>query len=340
MPYYLAPYIGTGTNSDPFRPRGSDQAGWGAIDLRADFAQVTGRCLLWLPVPDADFALTELATVPTESLSVPRRQGLESVLGVTLTQTRFQQIVEELLLTHARADGTRWKPLRPMRDGLYRIYLGGLLSEWRPGSVGASISENWNCADSTSITCQLTWVEFLRAGNGQLLSSQVRVTGPSFADYGARAGSSLDSDDHESEVVVTAINRVSGVTGAGPICRKAADSAVTFYAMKMRVTATANGFRLEKYVASAVTNLGDNTQDWVAGDLILVRADGSTISGRVNGTELLTTTDTSIVDNLQAGITCYNDDSTSTNDMDTWAARDLAAAGATHPSWNWGGGGW
>ena len=150
MPYYLAPYIGAGTFLDPFRPRVSDQPGWSAIDLRPDGGATLGGgglnvCLLHLPTHDPDPVLDRIVDLPMDTLPAQAVNRINSRLGVTLGQTRWQQIVEELL-TRPPVNG--WKPLRSTHDGWMEIYLGGLLSRWRPGSVGASISENWNCADS------------------------------------------------------------------------------------------------------------------------------------------------------------------------------------------------
>jgi hypothetical protein len=38
MPYYLAPFVGTGTKDDAFRALGSDQPGSAVIDLRPNSA--------------------------------------------------------------------------------------------------------------------------------------------------------------------------------------------------------------------------------------------------------------------------------------------------------------
>ena len=50
--HYLAPYVGTGTFADAFRPRGSEQPGWSAIDLRPNGAVATGLALMAVPVRD------------------------------------------------------------------------------------------------------------------------------------------------------------------------------------------------------------------------------------------------------------------------------------------------
>ena len=67
MAFYLAPYIGAGTRDDPFRPRGSDQPGWSAIDLRPDPSRLDGgglsACLLFLPQPSLDSRLDLVASI-------------------------------------------------------------------------------------------------------------------------------------------------------------------------------------------------------------------------------------------------------------------------------------
>ena len=343
--YYLAAYVGSGTPSDPFRPRGSDQSRWGAIDLRADPTQLPGRCLLWLPTPDVDPELTELASAPTDLLSSLRRQTLEAVLGVTLAQRRFQQIVEELLTTHARLDGTRWKPLRVMRDGRYRIYLGGLLSEWQPGSVGASISENWDCANGASITCQLTWAEV--TGDLELFSNQVRNTAVvANTVFRERAESDLATDDHYAEVqVVTLISGGAGVEhNFGASSRRAAAANTGYHGLLAdeRLSGTKEVI-LYREVTGTFTLIGNTTFAWATPATIRTESDGSSHRVLVDGTVRVgPVTDSNITGNLRTGILGYTENAPAVGNfvLDAFAAADLTAAGATHPSWNWGGGGW
>ena len=126
MPIYLSPIIGSGTADDAFTPVWPGGPGEGWIDLRPDGTQAAGRGLLYLPVPSSDPRLDFLADQPTETLTVSRRTRLQNALSVTVSASRLDAIVMELLTVHARTDGTRWRPLRPTAHGDLEIWLGGL----------------------------------------------------------------------------------------------------------------------------------------------------------------------------------------------------------------------
>jgi hypothetical protein len=129
MQFYLGTYTGTGTDSDPFRPVGTDSiVGWSSIDLRVNSTVVTGRCLLALPDGSANpSGAVQLGTNLDASLTNQQTNTINSALGVSLPTglTRRQAIVR--LLT---VDGAgRWGTVRPeLVAGArrLRIYLGGL----------------------------------------------------------------------------------------------------------------------------------------------------------------------------------------------------------------------
>ncbi|MDP3891934.1 hypothetical protein, partial [Nocardioides sp.] len=91
---YLAPYVGAGTDNDPFRPRGSEQPGWSAIDLRADSTILAGRALMAVPVRDDTIGIY-LGNAP-DATSPTIKSAVESRFGITLTATRLRHIIPEL----------------------------------------------------------------------------------------------------------------------------------------------------------------------------------------------------------------------------------------------------
>jgi hypothetical protein len=81
---------------------------------------------------------------------------------------------------------------------------------------------------------------------------------------------------------------------------------------------------LEKVVGGAVTNLGSSTTNFSANEVIRVEADGSSITGRINGaTNVGPITDTAIAGNLRCGIFCYLDAAGSSVQLDSFEAGDL-----------------
>lgn len=331
MPYYLAPYIGSGRSSDAFRPRGSDQPGWSAIDLRPDGSIIAGRCLLHLPVHDPDPLLLRMATLPDEILGASQLNQIETILSLTLGQTQWNRIVEELLTLHARIDGTRWKPLQPMIDGRMRIYLGGLLSEWLPGSVGASISENWNCADSpTSLNCQLPWTQLEGTGWG-IAGNLARMTTGTATQQPARADSDLATADHETQVTLANAPTTTGHMAL--LARKDNTATLTYYIWLAGETGPR--FHLYKRVAGTFTSLAIHAQVPVVNDVLLLRCNGSTISGRTNAIELVSVTDSAITGNLRCGISAQDDTINTPHDVDVWSAADLVQGGGAADIWRW-----
>lgn len=135
--FYLTPWRGTGTLDDPFVPNITAVAPWYLIDLRPDPSVVTG----WAFVSSAAAASGLLSTVVSlgtdtfAALSGNVRGKVRTNLGLaSLAATTFPAIAAEVLTTHATEDGTRWRPVRPVRAMTggtpvqrYEIHLGGLL---------------------------------------------------------------------------------------------------------------------------------------------------------------------------------------------------------------------
>src|SRR3990167_10353107 len=126
--YYLSPYVGTGTDDDPFRPKGIEgRVKCYPIDLRGvrpDGTQVEkGFAFMGVDTPDPSIG-PYLGDDPDSE-----RPGLRAVmrgnLGVMPEATRLRDILAELLIVHGKEDGSRWKPLRRSRDGLFAIWLNG-----------------------------------------------------------------------------------------------------------------------------------------------------------------------------------------------------------------------
>ena len=296
---YLAPYIGVGSDEDPFRPRGSEQDGWSAIDLRANGAVVAGRALLSVPVRD-DTIGPYLGDAPDE-VSAAIKSAIESRLGITLDAPRLRHIIPELLIAHAREDGTRWRPLRAMRDGLFRVYLGGLWWQARSLSGGTTITESFNTADSGTLGPDLTW-----AGGTEwaVVSNQAKLVGSVGADRREYAASDLASDDHyvQATLIENTPDPISS-SKVGVLARKDSTATVTFYEWYSHVLPGLDNFyRLAKQIGGTQTSLGTAADDFATGVVAKLSCDGSTIVGLLNGVPKNSVTDTSISGNLRCGI--------------------------------------
>jgi hypothetical protein len=327
MPIYLSEYIGSGTTLDRFRPRGSDQPGWSAIDLRADGgATLDGNglkyCLLHLPVADSDPRLYKLADVKGEDLTLTIRAGMAARLNATINYTRFDDIVADLLL---RPPARAWKPLKDKPTQPLEIHLGGLLSP-SPAlrSLAAqSYDETWSTADSASLTSDLTWTEYLGTELA-LVSNQCRRTGTG-GEGEARAEHALDTDDMQVSMTITSWTVSSANLVLGVLGRK--DTAATWtnycYACQQNYP-SATYHLLAKRVAGAETQLVTDTTAYAANERLDLLVNGSTISAYRNGTiSANPVTDTAIPSNRYAGIRSYCDGASNVADGDNWNARDF-----------------
>lgn len=330
MPLYVSDYIGSGTLTDPFRPRGSDQPGWSAIDLRADGgATLDGNglkyCLLYLPVADNDPRLYKVADVKGENLTLTIRAGLAARLNATINYTRFDDIVADLLL---RPPTNSWKALQDHPTRQLAIHLGGLLS---PSPAIRSLaaqtySETWTAADSGSISADLTWTEIL--GTALAISgNRLRLTGTAAGNHIARAEHALDTDDMIVQMTIPTMTVVGNITGAGVIARKDTSATVTCYLYGPYKDAGSSGHNLIKYNNAAETLLTvpdpSDPTDWTANEVIALLCDGSSITGYLQGAVSAgPVTDTAIAGNKYAGVRVYSNNASNVVEADDWQARD------------------
>ena len=337
---YLAPYVGTGVVGlakgkfvqDPWRPRGSEQPGWAAIDLRPGGVGLSGFALMSVPVRD-DTIGEYLGGDVTEK-SFATKNALESKLGIVLQEIVTKQMLAELLLVHGKDDGTRWKNLRVHRDGMYRLWLGGKTPLWvgKTLSGGASAVDTFNRADanldgSTSSDGQFTWSE--TQGTGWTIATNALWLPASSGICAARAQFDLASDDHYSQADVTGLNGILNAQ-VGPTCRHST-SAVTYYLHRVIVTGSLNEHALTKVIAGSFTDLGTDATDFAVGEILKCEADASSITAYRNGSVLIgPVTDTAITGNLRCGV-WGNAEAGDAVTLDNFEAGDLAAAGLSIP---------
>lgn len=233
MAVYLLPWAGTGTEPDPYVPRGIDQnATWSCIDLRPDSTAPTGFALVEHPTLASVPAGGRLvATALDGSVSAATRTVLVTRLGLsTLAATTVGALAAELLIDHARTDGTRWKPLGSRFDGandVYEILLGGqpIYQQAVPRvRGGATFTENWNVSDSDSPSGQQTWTEV--DTDWDVVSNQCKLVSGGGSARFLRCDSDFGSTDHYAQVLQVTSGEADQVT-----CRHST-SAKTCYAYR------------------------------------------------------------------------------------------------------------
>ena len=332
--YYLSPFIGTGTWEDKYRPPVDGPRG--IIDLRADSTDPAGWCMLWTPDEVANatqLGLRDLGDDTTAPLPVPVQNSIESRLSLSLTATNLGGILGELLINHARIDGTRWKPLRFQRrrrpdpdDGKltarYRgIYFGApgvrIWEQLVRDGPGTTISEDFDKGDN-GLGPDLTWADVVQTW--AVLSNQA-VRGATGAAY-TRAEHNLASDDQYAQLEDH--GPATGTIYSGPTCRFD-PAATTCYIGSNRQAGT--DFSMDKIIDGSTTNI--STQSGEArtiGAIVRLEVSASDLVGKYNGTTYATDTDTDITDHLRAGMFSFNG-----TIYDNFEAGDLAAPAAGLP---------
>ncbi|MBY0513091.1 MAG: hypothetical protein K2P78_04170 [Gemmataceae bacterium] len=155
-----------------------------------------------------------------------------------------------------------------------------------------TITESFDKADGAGLGPDLTWTEV--SGAWRTDGNRGGKSANTGAVQLARADADLSSADHYAQAKV-----VLNSTYGGPACRCPSAATMTFY-----VAFAGSPAYIAKFVAGTQTNLttGGGT---TTNDVLQIRANGSTISARVNGSQILTTTDTSIAGNLRCGLELF-----------------------------------
>lgn len=361
---YLATVQGDGSDENPFRSTGwGAVANQGCIDLRPDPTVATGRMLCAADTLPAGGGINQLGGFLADTLTPVRRAVLQAVIGESISSSTLTDVIAEILISKARLDGTRWKPLRAGKDGKYHIWLGerqeawtqtawlypyindgGLVADASNAALSvieptlawaASIAEDFNCANSASLTCDLTWTEFFGT-EWEISANQARVTGlTGTVQKEARSDSALAGDAHWAQatlVELTADN--SGTTRCGPIARKDNSSTRTFYSFVGSMNNSLYiDYETRKRVGGTLTAIATDTTDPVAGEVMRIYVDGSSISGYVNGVlRVGPTTDTSITGNTYAGMAySSNNPTTQSCILDDFSAQDIVASSGNGP---------
>lgn len=361
---YLALVDGTGTETDPFHSRGfGATTGVGCIDLRPDSRIATGRMLCAADTLPASAGIVQIGATFLDRLSAQRKTAIETALGVTLTNDNILDVVAELLITHAKTDGTRWRPLQAGRDGKYKIFLGrteaytqtawlypyvtdhGLVADavnWLEPAVAwaASLTEiftatNGNLDGCQASGCTHSWTEFVGTA-WTIASNQAVASGSTVGSLAAaRNMTALDTVNHR--VSATFVSQATGNAADGTntscavLARKEANATQTFYrtTILLQDAGELNQALLHKTVAGSTTLLASDTTDWTANDVVTVYPNGSTISGQHASGALMSVTDTEIAGGTYVGIRYFSDYTTGSPSctIDNLAAYDLDTFG-------------
>jgi hypothetical protein len=340
MELYLSTILGDGTptglpKANPFVPVGSDQDGWGMIDLRPDCTKASGYCLLSQPKRNDQPGMTYLGPdVGLDAPSLAVQTAVSSKLGLNLSGTTLRQIISGLLLQQGAWDGTRWKPLLPMRTpgpDIYHIWLGGQLLYQLVAVQGGApeLSESFNKAnnglgpDQTWTTGGGTWA--VRSLKGEITASGTNSW--------AFVVATLSQINHWVQWTINS-GSVANYHNIGVIFRKDPNSGTQTYYDVIAIFDTQK-IHLAKFVSGSETTLGSDIAATLnaSTDYVLKgQVNGSTLTSYLGGVQQHNLTDTAIAENTHVGITGYSSDgATGVVTGKLWSADVLVKAGGGAP---------
>lgn len=238
-----------------------------------------------------------------------------------------------VLIDEARTDGTRHRPLRPrsaLVDGRlthrWEIYLGNEMIWQKDVPViagGATISESFNKADSSTIGPNLTWVK--RFGTWSVESNHLHVHADT-NEARVVADAPLATDDHFAQIEV--LNASGSDVEGGVMLRASTVSKGDYYEVVLEPFDDTT--RWQKRVSDTVTSFGIVTLNTNVASPFTIKASvtGSTLRLYYNGTLYQTLTDTSVIDIRTTGVIAAFPDpvpNSSMFDYDNFTAADISS---------------
>lgn len=350
---YFCPVDGDGSETNPFMSRALTERlpGRGNIDhFRADVTQPGGVMLCESDVlPSNMTGVVVIGNERDRTLTDQQKSNVESVTKTTLRATTVEQAIREIVIpTLPRPSKGEYEIVlgrkRPiikeestLRSDIYykgfavamrewgEAFIASMLDELQPVAYALTITtETFDCPDGGSIgTCVHEWVS-KNVEDLSIASHQATRTGTvNYVDDYANVA--LSTVDHE--FYATFVDAVLG--GTNTTCsinaRNTADAAHTYYRSVVRISSTGelNDIALVRTVSESSTTLDADTTDWVANDIIAIRAVGTTISARKNGVEIMSQTDGIISTGNYGGLRVFGDGSGSVCTFDNFNGRDI-----------------
>ena len=340
MQYYAAPWVGNGTDDDRFRP--PTEQSMTAIDWRGDCMVRDGWSLL--SVAEIEDAIVKAGgRYLGDDLEDPAGGDLlMKALGLRYTGLRrptIKEAVLDLFYEHSTRDDDRTKVnrLRPVKDasGIQRVEvrLGGVpILDFPIPSGGATITESFDTANSTTLGPDLSWTEV--TGNAGVTSNQAE-------NYSAAAGrmkATTDlstSDNYAQAVLKTPSGGSLYYVDCGVICRYSGSAGTDTGYLAWLDSNIGPQDHIDKIVTGTRTTLADlnfpSGSGGTVDDVWKVSAVGSTIAFAVNGTQVLSVTDTAITTGTRCGFQLRHTSAANRAAIDNFEAGDIATTPGIGP---------
>jgi hypothetical protein len=330
MQYVVTEYTGAGTSENPYRPLGVEQGmKWAAIDFRPDCTKLDGFCIVAFP-DDATLPKNAqvLSTYKTDLISHSTKTAFSNKISINIDSRTFDELLLELLTTHSTPpkDKTRWNPISLTVDKRFEIWLGEKIVDIPVVGGGATYTESFNKADSSTLGPDLTWNEIV--GNQQVKSNALHVV-TSFGETRSRAEHDCSSNDNYAEATYNGLT-TANVPKYGILCRYQSGADTAYMA---EIIANSAATALYKLVTGTFTSLTTGTHT-LAAELIKVQANGTTISMYFagSGSSHLSVTDSSITTGTRGGLRLYGDVTSYDATFDGFTLSDIAVSATTSPS--------
>ena len=281
MKFALAPFIGKGILGNEYRPPVDD---FGSIDLRADPTRQEGWCLVAahsLPRGGID-----LGDDLDEPLATSTRRHLESNLRINLEASRLREAIVHLLLRHATLpwDKTRWNRLIVNHQGRYRIVLGPELIYDAP-AIRAVVTDDFNRANE-ALETSVNWDAIYSSGGFSVATNELETNTGTGRSVGWWVSPTFGPNCYVQVDHLVLATQAGGIMvrydGQGPT----GDG--DFYFGRDIVSS----YDIGKVVGGSFTQLV--TGGTPATGLYRFEADGTTLTFKVDGSQELQTTDSSI----------------------------------------------
>lgn len=257
------------------------------IDLRADSTLPGGRCLVGCPTALVSGTLFQIADNPRDAIGPLIRTGIATRLGVAVTGSTAESVMEELFF----AAGRTWGRL------VDEIWCGGVKwgSEATPHlEVGGDPFDDFNRANETPLAGN--WTKVTSEPTNFNLSANTVVDDAGNNDTGYYWNPDTPNDDQFSECLLVATT--GGIGLGGGVGTRASTSARTYY----RVVCTdgaGNDTQLGKVVAGTFTQLAvaNASTGWV-GQRVRIESHGTShrvLQPSQNNTQIIAPTSDSAI---------------------------------------------
>lgn len=184
------------------------------------------------------------------------------------------------------------------------------------------IVEDWNCSDSDSITCDLTWTETLN--DLDIASNRLRAGANNSSSLG-RAETDLSSSNNYAQIKIIFLDGTGSHNYSHRPGTRWNSSANTFYAVRRLGTGGTQQYRIERVSSGTATVIsGPTTLALSLPETWKIEANGSTITAYLEGVSKASVTDTNITSGTRAGVGIYSFDLSSTEVIDDFEAGDIS----------------